>query len=101
MREAIVSDCLERHCQSRPTCLMQILPIARKTGPTQKRTATAVALLVSMLVGIGCSDTNPDKALASAKDYLQKNDIKSATIQVKNALQINPDLAEARFVLGS
>ena len=39
----------------------------------------------------------PGQVLGSAKEYLQKNDLKSATIQVKNALQIDPDQAEARF----
>ena len=39
--------------------------------------------------------------LQSAKEYLQKNDSKSALIQLKNVLQKNPDLGEARFLLGS
>ena len=38
--------------------------------------------------------------LASARDYLAKNDPKAAVIQVKNALQMNPDLPEARYLLG-
>jgi cellulose synthase operon protein C len=66
-----------------------------------KRTAGTAALLVAFLVTAGCSDNDPEKPLASAREYLQKNDLKSATIQVKNALQIKPDLAEARFLLGT
>ena len=62
-----------------------------------KRTAGTAALLVALLVTASCSDNDPEKPLASAREYLQKNDVKSATIQVKNALQIKPDLAEARF----
>lgn len=42
----------------------------------------------------------PDALLTSAKDYLDKNDPKAAIIQIKNALQQNPELAEARFLLG-
>jgi putative PEP-CTERM system TPR-repeat lipoprotein len=48
---------------------------------------------------IGCGSDSPETMLASAKDYLAKNDVKAAVIQLKNALQSNPDLAEARFLL--
>lgn len=55
-------------------------------------------LLVSLLL-TACGE-KPDAMLASAKDYLAKNDSKAAVIQIKNALQSNPDLPEARFLLG-
>ena len=58
---------------------------------------TAVVVLV---LSTACTDTSPEQQLKSAADYLKKNDSKSATIQLKNALQKNPDLAEARFLLG-
>ncbi len=48
----------------------------------------------------GCGD-QPDAMLISAKDYLAKNDNKAAVIQIKNALQSNPDLPEARYLLGT
>lgn len=57
------------------------------------------ALLVSLLLG-ACGE-KPEVLLASAKAYLAKNDPKAAVIQIKNALQANPDLGEARFLLGS
>ena len=38
--------------------------------------------------------------MASAKNFLEKKDTKSAVIQLKSALQQQPDLAEARFLLG-
>jgi putative PEP-CTERM system TPR-repeat lipoprotein len=62
---------------------------------TRIATAVAIAALVA-----ACSGGNPDKLLASAKDYLAKHDTKSAEIQLKNALEKEPDLAEARYLLG-
>jgi putative PEP-CTERM system TPR-repeat lipoprotein len=58
-----------------------------------------IAAIVGVLLAGGCGDS-PDAMLASAKDYLAKNDTAAATIQLKNALAANPDLAEARFLLG-
>lgn len=56
-------------------------------------------LLVCMLLA-ACSE-KPEAMLISAKDYLEKNDRKAAVIQIKNALQSNPDLPEARYLLGT
>ena len=47
-----------------------------------------------------CGGDKPDAMLASARDYLAKNDSKAAVIQLKNALQNNPDLPEARYLMG-
>ena len=38
--------------------------------------------------------------IASAKDYIAKNDRPAATIQLKNALQKDANLGEARYLLG-
>jgi putative PEP-CTERM system TPR-repeat lipoprotein len=61
---------------------------------------TAVSIAVALAL-LGCTDANPEERLASAKEYLQKNDTKAAVIEIKNALQKNPDLGEARYLLGS
>lgn len=68
-------------------------------GMQLMRRATASALLATLLL-VGCGGENPENALASAKEYLAKNDRKAAVVQLKNALQANPDYAEARFLLG-
>jgi putative PEP-CTERM system TPR-repeat lipoprotein len=60
--------------------------------------ATASGLLLSLMLS-ACSDS-PEKMLSSAKDFIGKNDSKAAVIQLKNALQANPNMAEARFLLG-
>jgi len=59
------------------------------------------ALLVSGLVLLAaCSGESPDTLLASAKKHIDNKDSKAAVIQLKNALQKDPSLPEARFLLG-
>ncbi len=60
----------------------------------------AVSAFLLVLSLTACGTDSPEAMLASAKDYLAKNDAKAAVIQLKNALQSKPDLAEARFLLG-
>lgn len=61
--------------------------------------ATASTVLIAMILA-GCGGETPESMLASARDYMAKNDNKAAAIQLKNALQKKPDLGEARFLLG-
>ncbi len=61
--------------------------------------STISAALLTAFLG-GCSGDNPESLIASGKDFLAKNDSKAAVIQLKNALQQDPNLAEARFLLG-
>ncbi len=56
--------------------------------------------LAVILALAACGGSDPQKMVASARDYLAKNDTPAAIIQLKNALQEKPDLAEARFLLG-
>ncbi len=61
----------------------------------------ACPVLLVALALAGCSDESPEKRIESAKEHLQRNETKSAVIEIKNALQKNPDLGEARYLLGS
>lgn len=63
------------------------------------RHIAGIAAIVATLLA-GCSSDTAQSLLASAKTYLAKNDNKAAVIQLKNALQKDGNLAEARFLLG-
>ena len=61
---------------------------------------TAISALVATLILAACGGDKPETMLASARDYMAKSDNKAAMIQLKNALQADPNLGEARFLLG-
>lgn len=61
---------------------------------------TVVLALAAALFSVACGGEKPEALLASARDYMAKNDNKAAVIQIKNALQKYPELAEGRFLLG-
>lgn len=67
----------------------------------KSKSLVALPVLLAALVLVGCADESPEKRIASAKEYLQKKDTKAAVIEIKNALQANPELGEGRYLLGS
>lgn len=67
---------------------------------SRARPSRLVALLFSAVLLAGCSDS-PEAMLDSARTFLAENDINAASIQLKNALQEDGSLVEARFLLGS
>ena len=58
-----------------------------------------LTLVLAVLLA-GCGSEDPATLVASAKGYLAKKDAPAAIIQLKSALQKQPDLGEARFLLG-
>ncbi|HLO64113.1 MAG TPA: XrtA/PEP-CTERM system TPR-repeat protein PrsT [Azonexus sp.] len=61
---------------------------------------TISCLSLALILG-ACGGESPEKLISSSKEYLAKKDTKAAIIQLKNALQQNPNMADARFLLGS
>jgi putative PEP-CTERM system TPR-repeat lipoprotein len=59
------------------------------------------AFMVAGLSACGRSSQSTEQLLAEAKQYQQKGDLKSAMIQLKNAVEKSPDNGEARMELGS
>jgi putative PEP-CTERM system TPR-repeat lipoprotein len=57
-------------------------------------------VLLFVLLLAACGD-DPAKMVASARDYIAKGDTNAAVIQLKSALQKNPDLAEARYLFAT
>lgn len=69
------------------------------TAITSRTLVPAAALTVALLMS-ACGRDDPDALVASAQDYLSRNDAPAAIIQLKNALQSRPDSAKARLLLG-
>ncbi|SDZ75440.1 putative PEP-CTERM system TPR-repeat lipoprotein [Nitrosospira multiformis] len=69
-----------------------------------KKTGLTLAIAAALTAGSmqGCNKAvDPVKLMADAKRYEESGDHKSAIIQLKNALQQNPDNSEARYLLGA
>ncbi len=62
----------------------------------------AAALVAGLLIAVlpGCEGESEPALIASAKSLLENKDPKSAIIQLKTALQKNPQSGEARYLLG-
>ena len=74
--------------------------------PNINRKRTTVIIIFGTILFMGgvtaCGKTQTSETLITeAKQYQQKGDNKAAIIQLKNALQKNPDDVEARYLLGT
>ena len=59
----------------------------------------AVIVAATLVLG-GCDNTTPDEHLRKAHGYFDSGEYRTAVIELKNALQKQPDLGDARFLLG-
>lgn len=62
------------------------------------RTLSLIAVM-AMVSGCGKTD-DPQHLLAQGKVFREKGDNKTAFVRLGDALQLNPDIAEARYLLG-
>jgi len=66
------------------------------------RQSFRLAVVVALTVLIAsCGGDSPEKLIASAKTYLAANELQSAAIQLRNALQKAPENGEARYLFGT
>ncbi len=70
-----------------------------RDGRLRVKPARLVMMLCLSVTLTACGQSSEDM-LSSARDYLAKNDINAASIQLKNALQKDGTIAEARYLLG-
>jgi putative PEP-CTERM system TPR-repeat lipoprotein len=60
----------------------------------------SILLLALALSLAACQSDDPAALIASAKSYIAKRDFNASIIQLKNALQKEPNNSEARYLLG-
>jgi cellulose synthase operon protein C len=78
-------------------------PTSHRTAAFRRTVYWAATCTTVLALGLtGCTKTGPSEAelLASAKSLLEKKDRKGAIIQLKSALQINPEAPQTRLMLG-
>ena len=66
------------------------------------RKISITALLLSSLIGLsGCQQKTSEEHIEAAKAFVINGDQQAAIVELKNAIQLDPKQAEARFELGS
>ncbi|MBT0585360.1 XrtA/PEP-CTERM system TPR-repeat protein PrsT [Alteromonas oceanisediminis] len=65
------------------------------------RPSRALALSIAVIVMLSaCSKKTSEEHIEAAQAYIEADDPKSAVVELKNAIQADPDAADARFELG-
>jgi putative PEP-CTERM system TPR-repeat lipoprotein len=59
-----------------------------------------VIAIVTLSVLVGCGKQTSDEYIKEAEQYVSENDVAAAIVALKNAVQIEPKSANARFELG-
>ena len=70
-------------------------------NPNHRTIPRLLLILPVVLALVACGGDKPEDMIASAKVFFAKDDLKAAVIQIKNALQKDPNSAEARYLLGT
>lgn len=77
--------------------------MVRTSGSLPVTTARLLCVMLALAFGVsGCDrlSSSPEQMLDAARSALKGKDTNTALIQLKNALQKNPDFPDARFELG-
>ncbi|MFT2090412.1 XrtA/PEP-CTERM system TPR-repeat protein PrsT [Paraglaciecola sp. 2405UD69-4] len=53
-----------------------------------------------MIVASGCTEKTSEEYIELAKENIAKENISAAIVELKNAIRVNPNIAESRFMLG-
>ncbi len=68
-----------------------------KSSRSSRLTKILAICLIAMLTA--CAEEDPQQYIQEGKALLDKGDMEGAQLQFKNALQVNPKLAEAYYGL--
>ncbi|NOZ38016.1 MAG: tetratricopeptide repeat protein, partial [Gammaproteobacteria bacterium] len=60
----------------------------------------SIFILTAFLLSACGGDIDDKESVAAAKQYMTSNQYRAAHLELKNALQVNPENAEARYSLG-
>jgi len=81
----------------------EFLPGLRQSAMSVRRTANAcISAAMLAVFAVACGQTSDPVALiAKAQAYRKNGDYPAAIIELRNALQLNPENGEARYLLGT